>query len=199
MTHYFFQKLIYESRKMSMLYLKKNQYRLDSFVCCDQGCFEGYASIFGCKDSQNDVVCKGAFQKSLKNWSDQGQFPKMLWQHDPTQVIGRWIDIHEDERGLYVKGQLLLDLSVARDAYILLQEKLLDSLSIGYHIKSAHAGHFHGHVVQFLKEVDVMEISLVTFPSNAFAKIHQVKHVSSDITIPNTQEIEAFCKFMSQL
>ncbi len=141
----------------------------------DDGVFEGYASIFDFEDAHGDVVCKGAFQKSLSEWHRKGVLPKMLWQHAPDHVIGVWTKMIEDDKGLYVKGRLLLDVEKAREAYTLLREKVVDGLSIGFRERRATRGKFGQTHVNFLHDVHLMEVSLVTFAANDHAKILTVK------------------------
>jgi uncharacterized protein len=68
----------------------------------DDGVFEGYASLFDRPDLGLDVVAPGAFRSSLKQRGAAGV--RMLYQHDPAQPIGVWERIHEDARGLFVRG-----------------------------------------------------------------------------------------------
>jgi len=144
----------------------------------DNGEFEGYASTFGNVDQGADVVMKGAFTKSL------GARPatsiKMLWQHDATQPIGFWTSAKEDERGLFVKGQILRDVQKGAEAYSLMKAGVIDSMSIGY--KTLEADFTQGGVRQ-LKEIGLYEISLVTFPMNDKATVTGVKEF-------NPREIE---------
>jgi HK97 family phage prohead protease len=135
--------------------------------CEDDGTFSGYASVFNNIDLQQEAIAKGAFSKSLYNWQSQNKMPKMLWQHDPKSPIGRWLDIYEDQHGLFVKGQLLLDVCQGREAYALLKAGILDGLSIGFQVVKA-LRQDKGRVLQ---EVDLHEISLVTFAANPKAKI----------------------------
>lgn len=141
----------------------------------ENGVFEGYASIFDFEDAHGDVVCKGAFQKSLGEWHQKGVLPKMLWQHAPEQVIGVWTKMIEDDKGLYVEGRLLLDVEKAREAHTLLREKAVDALSIGFREQRATRGKFGKSHVKFLHDVQLMEVSLVTFAANDQAKILIVK------------------------
>lgn len=94
----------------------------------------------------------------------------MLWQHHEEEIIGVWNRIEEDNKGLYVEGKLLLDIPKAREAQTLLRERALDGLSIGYRVKEALCGREKG-AVRLLTEVDLLEISLVTFPANGGARI----------------------------
>lgn len=140
----------------------------------EDGMFEGYASVFGVLDQGMDVVERGAFVKSLAS----GRKVKMLWQHDMAQPIGTWDEIREDERGLYVKGRLLKDVQKGREAMALLKAGAIDSMSIGYRtIESAPEA--NGRVRKLL-EVDLFEVSLVTFPMLPDAKITSVKAIRTE-------------------
>ena len=94
----------------------------------EDGEFEGYASVFDVVDQGMDVVARGAFRKSLES----GRKVKMLWQHDSAKIIGVWDEMREDERGLYVKGRLLKDVMLGREAMALMRAGAIDSMSIGY-------------------------------------------------------------------
>lgn len=137
------------------------------------GVFEGYASVFGVVDQGMDVVERGAFRKSLGS-----RRVKMLWQHDQSQPIGVWDVIEEDERGLYVRGRLLKEVEKGREAMALLRAGAIDSMSIGYRtIDSAPEG---DGMVRRLKEIDLYEISLVTFPMLPDAKVTAVKSIQTE-------------------
>lgn len=139
------------------------------------GLFQGYASIFDHIDTQNDRVVRGAFQKSLGHWKALKGKPKMLWQHCEDQIIGVWHTVEEDSKGLFVEGKLLLEVAKAKEVYALLKEGALDGLSIGYQVKqSLKASSPNG--VRLLTELDLLEISLVTFPANEQARISAVKN-----------------------
>lgn len=141
------------------------------------GSFSGYASVFGVTDSQGEEVASGAFGLSLKAWAESGKMPKLLWQHDYRQPIGLWREIREDDHGLFVKGQLLLDLAQGREAYSLLKNGVVDGLSIGFiTVRARRAeGRNGGSKVRILEEVNLKEVSLVTFAANPKAKVERVK------------------------
>ena len=103
--------------------------------------------------------------------------PKLLWQHDYRQPIGLWKNIREDNHVLYVEGQLLLDIAQAREAYFLLKNGIVDGLSIGFvAVRSRRKDGRQGHVrVRVLEEVNLQEVSLVTFAANPKAKVEHVK------------------------
>ncbi|QDY70232.1 HK97 family phage prohead protease [Qingshengfaniella alkalisoli] len=129
---------------------------------------EGYASVFGRVDQGGDIVAKGAYAASLKRMAQSGRRVKMLWQHDPSQPIGVWDEIREDARGLYVKGRLLGDVARAREAACLIEAGAIDGLSIGYRTLRAGKDDKGRRV---LAEVDLWEVSLVTFPMLPDAKV----------------------------
>lgn len=139
-----------------------------------EGCFQGYASVFDELDQQGDRVLKGAFQESLKTWQAKRCLPKMLWQHDQTKPLGVWTKIKEDQKGLYVEGQLLLDVQKSREAYAMIKANILDGLSIGCQVIEAEPGENPGE--RLLCHVDLFEVSLVTFAANPKATITQVKN-----------------------
>jgi len=129
---------------------------------------EGYASLFGACDQGNDVVAKGAYAASLKRLSGEQRSVKMLWQHDPTQPIGIWDEVREDARGLYVKGRLLDSVGKGREAAALIAAGAIDGLSIGYRTLKA-AKNDKGQ--RLLTELELWEVSLVTFPMLPSARV----------------------------
>ena len=129
---------------------------------------EGYASLFGLTDQGGDVVVKGAYAASLKRLAARGDRVRMLWQHDPTRPIGVWDEIREDDKGLWVKGRLLPEIEQAREAAALIAAGAIDGLSIGYRTISAERD---GKGRRLLSEVELWEVSLVTFPMLAEAKV----------------------------
>ncbi|SLN45971.1 Caudovirus prohead protease [Aquimixticola soesokkakensis] len=129
---------------------------------------EGYASVFGLRDQGGDVVQKGAYARSLAALSGSGRSVKMLWQHDPAQPIGIWDEVREDERGLYVKGRLLLDVEKGREAAALVAAGAIDGLSIGYRTVRAQKD---GKGARLLSDLELWEVSLVTFPMLPDARV----------------------------
>src|SRR5690606_15643106 len=140
------------------------------------GSFEGYASLFGTEDLGRDVVMPGAFRKSLLKRGARGV--KLLYQHEPNEVIGTWEEIKEDARGL-----LLTDVRRAREVLTLMRAGAVDGLSIGYHVVKAETDRANG--ARRLIEVDLWEISVVTFPMLPAARVSAVKEGR-----PTTREFE---------
>jgi len=152
-------------------------YALELRAAGDDGTVEGYGSVFGVRDNYDDVIAAGAFAASLKEHKAAGTMPAMLWQHSPDEPIGVWEEIAEDAKGLRVKGRLALDTARGREAHALLKMGALNGLSIGF---VARAWRYENEDVRVLTEIDLWEVSLVTFPANAKARITQVKTVSED-------------------
>lgn len=152
----------------------------------DTGQFEGYASLFGAEDLGRDVVRKGAFAKSLAHRGAEGV--KLLFQHDPSEPIGVWDRVQEDQNGLHVQGRLLMEVARAREVHALMKAGALDGLSIGFHTKRARIDRKTGH--RHLLEVDLWEISIVTFPMHPDARIRSVKRMGSGVVMPSPRDIE---------
>ncbi len=137
------------------------------------GTFTGYASVFDKVDSQNEIVARGAFTRTLAAWRAKNAAPAMLWMHDPTQPIGLWIAMEEDESGLVVQGRLALGTQKGMEAYELLKMKALTGLSIGYRVVTSRID--GKKKAKILTQVDLFEVSLVTFPANDAARVSGVK------------------------
>lgn len=140
------------------------------------GEFEGYASTFGGEpDSHGDVIAAGAFAASLAMHAAKGTKPKLFWQHDRDQPIGQWLEMKEDEKGLYVKGRVNMNVQRGREAYELCKAGDIDGLSIGYRLfpgglVADPSGEFYT-----LTAIDLREVSIVSIGSNEGATIAGVK------------------------
>ena len=145
----------------------------------ERGSFEGYGSIFGNVDLGNDVIQAGAFQKSIKKTGPKGV--KLLYQHKTDMPIGVFESIEEDQKGLKVKGRLAMGTQAGRETYELMKMGALDGLSIGFKPSAKGASYDPKTRRRMIKEVELMEISVVTFPMNPRAKIRKVK--GQDVSI----------------
>ena len=151
--------------------------------------FSGYGAVFGNVDSYGDVIAKGAFRDTLRAWRKADSLPPLLLQHggwgvtaDDLTPIGVWTDKAEDESGLKVEGQLA-DSVRGREAYALLKMQprpALDGLSIGYVAKEVAIGTKPEEPRRTLKKIELVEVSLVTFPANPKARVGAVK--AADMT-----------------
>lgn len=150
----------------------------------EKGEFSGYGSIFGNKDLGNDVVVEGAFAKSIGRKGAKAV--KMLYQHRADEPIGVFDEIIEDRRGLKVKGRLAMGTQRGREVYELMKMGAIDGLSIGYRVDAKGYDYDDKGKRRYLKSVDLMEISAVTFPMNPKARISAVK---SDRTVREWEEV----------
>lgn len=152
----------------------------------EDGSFEGYASLFNQKDMGGDVVMPGAFSSSLENRGTQGI--RMLFQHDPSEPIGVWDSLVEDARGLFVRGRLLPQVRKSREILSLMREGALDGLSIGFRTIKGKSD--RKNAVRRLYEIDLWEISIVTFPMLSEARIQPMKRHEKKRTLPTMREFE---------
>jgi len=137
-------------------------------VTADGVTIAGYASLFGVADQSGDVVSRGAYARSLAALAAAGRSVKMLWQHDAAEPIGVWDEVREDATGLWVKGRLLPDVGRAREAAALIAAGAIDGLSIGYRTVAAERD---GKGRRVLRELDLWEVSVVTFPMLPAARV----------------------------
>lgn len=155
----------------------------------ESGEFEGYGSVFGVKDSYGDIVVPGAFTKSLENWKEKGRLPALLWQHQTAEPIGVYTAMKEDDVGLYVKGRLLIDDDpLAKRAHGHMKAGSITGLSIGYWLNDWE--YDKTKEAFLLREIDLWEVSPVTFPSNDEARISDVKSMLARGETPSQECIE---------
>ncbi|WP_428141477.1 HK97 family phage prohead protease [Delftia acidovorans] len=160
-------------------------YALQIKATGDDGTVEGYGSVFGERDSYDDVIAPGAFKGSLAAHKAIGTMPAMLWQHDGAKPIGIWTEMVEDSKGLRIKGQLALETVLGKEAHALLKLGALNGLSIGF--VSKQWTYDRDTDVRTLTELDLWEVSLVTFPANGKARVTNVK-AADDMAVPKDAE-----------
>lgn len=150
------------------------------------GVFEGYASLFDREDLARDVIVPGAFRQSLSERGAQGV--RMLYQHDPAHPIGVWERIEEDALGLKVRGRLTLETEKARDVLFLMRAGAIDGLSIGFKAKRTRREARSG--VRRILDLQLWEISIVTFPMMPGARVLGVKSTPFAGAIPTERQFE---------
>ncbi len=143
----------------------------------ERGTFEGYGSTFeGSPDAYGDVIERGAFSKSLDSWRAKDRLPALLWQHNMREPIGKWLDMREDDHGLYVRGQILVNAGeLERRAFEHLKAGSVSGLSIGFNVPSGGQSFDAKTGINRLKQIELHEISIVTAPANDAARIDVVK------------------------
>ena len=147
----------------------------------DDGHIEGYGATFENVDFGFDRIERGAFKDSLRARKSTEPLP-MLWQHGASDPIGIWHTAMEDKNGLYVEGQLNLsrdsgaaDVPLAWQARALAKQRAVSGLSIGFYAEDYR----YEEDVRVLTKVDVIEVSMATFPMNPLAQIANVKQLTN--------------------
>jgi HK97 family phage prohead protease len=136
---------------------------------------EGYAAVYGVPDLSGDIVRKGAFDAALaragKLIPDPADRVIMLYQHAAEQPIGTWAEMRDDAFGLWVRGEILTRTEQGRAVAELVRNRIIDGLSIGF--KPRRSRRLPTGQRELL-DIDLWEISIVTFPMAAGARIRGV-------------------------
>lgn len=147
---------------------KRLEFTFELKSISEDGTFTGYGSVYGVKDSYDEIVEPGAFTESLAV-----RKPALLWQHRSGEPIGVYLEIKEDSIGLHVTGKLALKTQRGAEAYELMKMGAVSGLSIGFQTREDSYDKVTG--IRTLKKVDLWEVSLVTFPANDSARVQRVK------------------------
>ena len=173
--------------------MNKKDLSFETKAVSDDGLFSGYASVFDNVDSYGDIVRKGAFVESISEWEAKGKMPPILWNHDPSDPIGVYTKMQEDEKGLYVEGKLLIDdVPRAKQTHALMKAGVIDGLSIGYRVKE-YLYNVDEEVTDLIK-LSLREVSIVTFPANPETRIEAVKSRLDAGELPTLPEFEKFLR-----
>ena len=159
----------------------------------DDGSFNGYGSVFGVVDSYKEIVAKGAFSDSLAELQSKGRPVPVLWQHRSSEPIGLWNNLKEDEHGLWGDGKILLEAgAMEKRAYEHMKARTVTGLSIGYWVRESSWDEKTG--IRTLTKLDLVEISLVTFPANDDARVEAVKFKLAHGELPTDRELEKYLR-----
>jgi HK97 family phage prohead protease len=142
----------------------------------------GYGSVFGNKDAGGDIIMPGAFKDCTRK-------PKMLWQHDPSQPIGAWDEMREDDNGLFMKGRISKKATKGAEIAELVKMGAIEGLSIGYRTQEYEMDEANG--TRKLTKLDLWETSVVTFPMNELANIYAMKNADQ---IETERDFEAMLR-----
>lgn len=155
----------------------------------DKGEFSGYLSVYHVIDAYKEQVLPGAFEVSLKEWEQKGKLPPILWQHNTREPIGPFTKMLEDTKGLYVEGMLLIkEIVRAAEARALMIANVISGMSIGFDTVVDEFNKQTG--ILSLKQIDLWEGSIVTFPANQAAQVEAVKSLLGDGKMPSLKEFE---------
>ncbi|MET4072984.1 HK97 family phage prohead protease [Hymenobacter sp. UYCo722] len=127
-----------------------------------------YGAAFDSMDSHRDTIQSGSFAKTIAE--TKGEVPYLM-HHDPKLAVGLTQSLEEDGYGLKAIS-LVSDTQLGRDCLTLINDKVLTQNSIGY---KTHKYAPNNHGGRTLQELQLVEISTVTFASNPDAKVLGIK------------------------
>ena len=167
--------------------LEYKQFAFSEIECKDdssneRGTFKGVASTFGNTDLGGDIMVRGCFRESMKAWAEKQELPACLYQHDMREPVGDYLAMKEGRSGLDVEGKLWIDgdlppLQKSVQAYRMLTGTGPKGLSIGFIPKDVEP---QRNGTRKIKNVDLLEVSIVSFPMNPKARITQAKSFFSE-------------------
>lgn len=157
--------------------------------------FEGYASVFNGVDAYGDTILPGAFKNVIKS-ARKGRMPKMFANHRSWEMpIGKWIDLTEDERGLFVRGEFTPGNPQAEVVRAAMKHGTVDGLSIGFRMEPEGYELVDDGKQRVIKNItDLVEISAVTFPADEAARVDLSTVKSSLDVIETARDLEAFLR-----
>jgi HK97 family phage prohead protease len=155
------------------------------------GTVEGYASLFGVLDQARDMVMPGAFTQTLA-LRGLRRIP-MLFQHDPAEPVGIWLELREDGRGLFARGRLIPEVARGKELLALVKAGAIDGLSIGFRTVKGRVD--PRSRIRKLDQIDLWEISIVTFPLLAGARVHAVKDARGVAQTPPDRSDRLFMRY----
>lgn len=171
--------------------MQRKEFGLEVKETTDAGVIEGYGSTFGgTPDSYGDVIAPGAFADTLVNHKRAGTMPLMLWGHQSSELpIGNWVDMAEDGKGLWLKGEIDIDDPVGQRVHKALKRKSVRGLSIGFEtLEKSQDPKRPG--VRVLEKLDLWEVSVVNFPANRRSLVTGVKAALAGGELPSLDQFD---------
>lgn len=156
----------------------------------EEGAIAGYAAVFGERNAHDELVIAGAFRLTLEEHRAAGTRPAMFWSHNPSEVIGTWTSVTEDARGLKVEGKLLLSTTRGREVFEMLRAEAVNGISIGFRPRAATRAK---DGTRELRDVELLEISLVALPSAPGARVTAHRSDSTLNTLTRAAQEAAKC------
>lgn len=157
----------------------------------EDGIFTGYASVFGNKDLGGDIVLPGAFDSWLALWkSGEAATPPVLDNHDPGKVLGVYVELNPDGKGLWAKGALNMETVAGKEKRALMKQGAITGMSIGYSVYPGGYKYDRDKDAWILSDINLWEISLATFPMNTAARVDTVKSAIARGVKPTIRDVE---------
>ena len=151
--------------------------------------FEGYASVFGSMNSYREIFLPGAFKRTLAK-PPQGRTASMYLAHEWGKPVGKWLELKEDDHGLFVRGQFV-DSEVGRHAMALVREKIATGLSLGFlpvDYRDENADDWDKRI-RYITDADVYEISIVEVASDKKAGVTHVRSIQPHSTVRDVEKV----------
>ena len=169
------------------------------FANAEAGTFGGYASTFGGIDSYGDTILAGAYKTVIEAvMNGSARMPKMFVNHKSWDVpIGKWTKMIEDDKGLYIEGELTKGNPDALVVKAAMQHETIDGLSIGYMLRSddVEYSEINGQTVRVIKNIaELSEVSVVTFPADDMARVDLTSVKTSLDQIESIKDFEDFLR-----
>lgn len=150
--------------------------------------FTCYGNVKGNIDHARDRTLDGAYQKSINEHRKNGTMPKMFWMHNAMSMpVGKWVSMEEDSKGLLLKGELYDD-EEGRKIYARMKDGVVDSFSIGYRVIKEKWNIEKN--CNDLVELDIKEVSIVTFACNEESRLVDIKSKMDDGELPSKRELQ---------
>lgn len=147
----------------------------------EEGVFTAYASVFDNVDAWGDVMRKGSFERTLKEWAERaGEIP-LLWghdTHDPFSNLGFVRSAEEDDHGLLTENVLDLENPKATQVYRMLKGRRIDQMSFAFDYVKSGRGKLDGEDINEVFDVDLHEVSVVPYGANSRTEVLMVKDAS---------------------
>ncbi len=169
------------------------------FAKNDTGAFSGYASVFGGVDSYRDTIMPGAYKSVIERiQSGAARMPKMFINHKSYELpVGKWLSMEEDEKGLFMFGELTPGMEDAKTVKAAMQHGTIDGLSIGYGLNrdDVEMVEKDDGVVRIIKNVsELYEISIVTYPADDAARVDLSSVKSALDQVESIKDFEDFLR-----
>ena len=165
------------------------------------GTIRGFLATFGNIDRVNDRIERNAFNDTLKRHREQKRMIRMLFQHNRMELIGGFPieQVQVTEKGLFVTGEVNLEVDRGREAFALIKQGALSDMSIGFSIIESEED---ADGLRILKVLELWEGSIVDEPANTEAVITEVKGTAKEktqITAVDVKDINSKRQFENLL
>lgn len=169
------------------------------FAKGDTGAFSGYASVFGGVDSYRDTIMPGAYKSVIERiQAGSARMPKMFINHKSYELpVGKWLSMEEDDKGLFMFGELTPGMDEAKTVKAAMQHGTIDGLSIGYGLNrdDVEMVEKEDGMVRVIKNVsELYEISIVTYPADDAARVDLSSVKSALDQVESIKDFEDFLR-----